>query len=392
MGHKRVRPSVRKLQSVSVNLAINGIRLVGRRFGVGRYIEYLLRNWATMESPFERMRLYTPRAIDDPFPLPPFVDHQIIRTRFSNAYWEQVALPRRHRQGDLLFCPSYVAPLAARSPIVLTHLGSYEAIPSAFRLFERIKTRLLYQLSAHKAKVVITVSESSKADIIRFYGVKADKIRVIPLGVDPKFQPVNDVAVLRAVRQKYFGCDRPYILFVGKLSRRRNIPELIAAFARLTQEHQLHHGLLLIGQNSVGHDVQQLAKDAGVAGSVVHQEFENHNALVNIYNAADLFIYPSSYEGFGIPVLEAMACGVPTIALHNSAFIEFASGAYLCKEGSVEALYEGMCAVLFSKDLQAELRRKGLACSKDYGWNEIARKTLNVLIEAAALGGKNHAL
>ncbi len=366
-----------------MNLAINGIRLVGKRFGVGRYIEYLLRNWATVECPFERVHLYTPRAIEDPFPLPAFVAHEIIRTRFSNAYWEQVALPLHHRKAGLLFCPSYVAPLAVRGKLVVTHLGSYEAIPAAFPMVERVKSRWLYQLSARKADVVITVSESSKADIIKFYGLRPDKIKVIPLGVDPAFRPVNDPDALRVVRRKYFGSDRPYILFVGKLSKRRNIPELIAAFARLKREHQLCHGLLLIGQNSVGQNVMQLAKGCAVADAVVHREFENHEALINIYNAADLFIYPSSYEGFGIPVLEAMACGVPTIALNNSAFVEFASGAYLCKDSSADELYRGMSAVLSSKELQAELRRKGMMRAKDYGWDEIARKTMDVLAEVA---------
>jgi glycosyltransferase involved in cell wall biosynthesis len=366
-----------------VNLAINGIRLVGNRFGVGRYIEYLLRSWATMDFPFARANLYTPGEINDPFPLPPFVDHHIIRTRGSNAYWEQVVLPRQRRKEDLLFCPSYVAPLAARGKLVVTHLGSYEAIPDAFPLLERTKTRILYRLSARKANVVITVSESSKADIIRFYGIAPEKIRVLPMGVDPKFRPIADPALALRVRQTYFGGDRPFILFVGKLSKRRNIPELIAAFARLKRERRTGHGLLLIGENSVGQNVRQMTKDLGVEDSVVHKEYENHDTLVNLYNAADLFIYPSSYEGFGMPVLEAMACGVPTVALNNSAFIEFASGAYLCKDGSVDELYRGMTTVLFSPELQAELRRKGIARARDYGWDEIARKTMNVLAEVA---------
>lgn len=367
-----------------MDLAINGIRLMGQRHGVGRYVEYLLRHWATMEHPFATIRLYTPGEPDEPIELPARVEHHILRTRFGNTYWEQVTLARHHQPQDLLFCPSYVVPLAARGRAVVTHLGAYEAMPSAFPWHQRLRSRLAYQLSARKAELVITVSESSKANIIRFYGVRPEKIRVIPLGVDPRFQPLDDRAALRQVRQRYFGSDRPYFLFVGKLAKRRNIPELIAAFARFKRERQLPHGLLLIGQNSVGHDIPRLAREHGVSEAVVHAEFATHSDLPGIYNAADLFIYPSSYEGFGIPVLEALACGVPTIALNNSSFLEFAKGAaYLARDGSVDALYDGLQTVLCSEALRAEMRREGLRRSQNFRWESIARQTLAVLAEVA---------
>ncbi len=366
-----------------MNLDINGIRLTGRRFGVGRYIEYLLRCWDAIERPFDEIRVLTPGELDGTFELPAFVDHRIVRTRLPNAYWEQVVLPRRHRASDLLFCPSYVAPLAARGKLVVTHLGSYEAIPSAFPWHERLKTRLLYQASARKADLVITVSESSKADIVKYYDVAPAKIEVIPLGVDPKFRPLGDSFDRAAVRARYFGTDRPYVLFVGKLTRRRNIPELIGAFARLRAEHGLSHGLLLIGADTGDQDVPRLASESDVADVVVHREYEDHDALVEAYNAADLFVYPSSYEGFGIPVLESMACGTPTITLRNTAFLEFASGAYLCENATIGELYRGMETVLSSKELTTRLEQEGIARSKDFLWEGIARRTLNALADVA---------
>jgi glycosyltransferase involved in cell wall biosynthesis len=366
-----------------MKLDVNGLRLVGSRFGVGRYIEYLFRNWTELEAPFDRVQLFTPRDLDDPIPLPGFVDHRVVPTSRSSGYWEQAVLPRRHHAGDLLFCPSYVAPLAARGKVVVTHHGSYEALPSAFSLPQRIKARLLYQASARRADRIITVSESSKRDIVSYYRISPDKIEVIPQGVDPAFRPLKDPERLSRVRDEYVGSDRPIVLFVGKLTARRNIPQLVEAFARLRREHAIPHALLLVGANSAAHDLVRIAADAGVTADVFHREFASHEELVELYNAADIFVYPSSYEGFGVPVLEAMACGVPVVTLANSAFLEFADGAYLCRDGSVPELYAGINTVLASDSLRASLRAKGLARSRDFLWEGIARRTMDVLVDVA---------
>ncbi len=142
-----------------MDLAVNGLRLMGHRYGVGRYVEYLLRHWADMPNPFGRIVIYTPGPLDDEIHMPGNAEHRIVSTVGPNAYWEQVVLARLRRQHELLFCPSYVVPLLGRGKTVLTHLGSYEALPSAFPTLERWKSRLIYQLSAHRADRVITVNQ-----------------------------------------------------------------------------------------------------------------------------------------------------------------------------------------------------------------------------------------
>jgi glycosyltransferase involved in cell wall biosynthesis len=367
-----------------MDLAINGVRLMGKRYGVGRYLEYLLRQWKETAHPFERIVVYTPGSPEEGIELPPKAEHQIVLPQCPYACWEQGVLARLQRQHDLLFCPSYVVPLLGHGKTVLTHLGSYEALPSAFPLIQRWKSRLIYQLSALRADRVITVSESSKRDIVRFYRVRSDKIMVIPLGVDPVFRPIGDRELLASTRKKYIGSDRPYILFVGKLSRRRHIPELVAAFGRLKRSRDIPHVLLFIGPDTVGQDVPGLARTHGVESSVVHHEYASHEELVVIYNAADLFIYPSAYEGFGIPVLEAMACGIPTIALSNSSFLEFAAGvAYLAQDGQEEELFRAMDLVLFDEELRAKMRAAGPERARRFGWASIARQTMDVLVEVA---------
>ncbi|CAN5907902.1 glycosyltransferase family 1 protein [soil metagenome] len=368
-----------------MRLGVNGLRLTGARLGVGRYLEYLLRWWPTLEHPFSEIAVYTPEIPADPIALQDPIRLELLGPSVPAALWEHLVLPLRKPRDDLFFCPSYVVPLLTRSrPLVVTHLGSYEAIPSAFPWWERTKAHALYRHSCRRADMVITVSESSRHDIMRFYGIAPERIRVIPLGVDERFQPLEDAARLEARRRSYFADGRPYLLFVGKLSARRHIPELVEGFVRLVRRVRLPHGLVLIGPDSSGQDVPRLAARLGARERVVHRAFAGHEELVEAYNAADLFIYPSDYEGFGVPVLEAIACGTPAIALNNSAFPEFAGGiAHFARDGSVEGLEEAMETVLFSGEIRARSRQEGPRRAESYRWPDIARRTMEILSEVA---------
>jgi glycosyltransferase involved in cell wall biosynthesis len=370
-------------------LGINGLRLTGQRLGVGRYVEYLLRNWSeapAADQPFERIRVYVPRAPQEALPLTHPVEMVMLSPRLTPAMWEHAVLPAVKPRDTLFFCPSYIVPLLARSrPIVVTHLGSYEAIPSAFGWWERNKARLLYSRSCHRADVVITVSESSKRDIMKYYGLAAERIRVIPLGVDDVFRPIDDTERLAARRRSYFADGRPYVLFVGKLSARRHVPELLQAFARLDGASRRSHGLVLIGPDSTGREnVTARAAALGIGDRVKHVPFAGHAELLEAYNAADAFIYPSEYEGFGIPVLEAMACGTPAITLNNSAFPEFAGGvAHFARDGSADGLCEALDAVLSSTTAREQMRRDGPPRAEAYRWRHIARHTMELLRDVA---------
>lgn len=369
-----------------MRLGVNGLRLTGRRLGVGRYVEHMLRWWGVMDHPFTEVAAYIPEPPDEPLPVADPVRLELIPSSASAGVWEHYVLPRRKPADHLFFCPSYIVPLlTSRSErLVVTHHGSYEAIPEAFPWWERNKARLLYRHSCRRAERVITVSESSKRDIIRFYDIPEDKIRVIPEGVDDAFRPLDDDALLDARRRSYFPDGRPYVLFVGKLSARRHIEDLLHAFARLSRRADLPHGLVLIGPDSSGQDLASRVERLGIGDRVLHRPFAVHQELVESYNAADLFIYPSEYEGFGIPVLEAMACGTPVITLNNSAFPEFAGGiAHFARDGSAEALEEAMETVIFSGEIRDRTRREGPRRADRYRWREIAAKTMALLTDVA---------
>ena len=368
-----------------MRLGLDGLRLMSKRLGVGRYIEYMLRYWPEARHPFSEIVAYTPGPIPGSLPLHDSIRVEPIGPALPPAVWEHAVLPLRKPRDDVFFCPSYVVPLLSKEhPVVVTHHGSYEALPSAFAWWPRTRARVVYQESCRRADVVITVSESSRDDIVKFYGIDPAKIRIIPEGVDDAFQPIDDAARLDARRRHYFADGRPFILFVGKMTARRHVPDLVDAFAQMVRRENLPHGLVLLGPDTVGHSLPQRFAKLGITDRVVHKDFATHEELVEAYNAADVFIYPSDYEGFGIPVLEAIACGTPAITLNNSAFPEFAGGiAHFARDGSTDALDEAMTTVLNESGARARVRRDGPVRAEEYRWRRIAFRTMDVLAEVA---------
>jgi glycosyltransferase involved in cell wall biosynthesis len=368
-------------------LGVNGIRLVGKRSGVGRCIEAVLRCMADMDHPFTEFRVYTPRPIADEVVLPPCATNIVLTSPLPLAMWEQLTLLRTHGHRDLLLCPSYVIPLLARCPTFLIHHGSYEGYPEAFDWWTRNKARAAYSLSAKRATVVCTVSEYSKRDMIHFYRMGPDDIHVVPEGVDTRlFRPILEHESLAQWRVKTFGSDTPYIVYVGKPVERRNLSPLIQAFGLLKREKGIPHKLLIVGADLPGTSPfrqviasEQLTNDVSIFGYVGHQE------MPLVYNSAELLVYPSSYEGFGMPVLEAMACGTPVIALNNTSFPEFALGvAHLLENAAVPTLKQGISTVLSDPVLRQRMSNNGPLRAAAYDWHLITKRYLNLMLPLVA--------
>src|ERR1051326_8820574 len=163
-------------------LGVNGIRLVRDRSGVARCIEAILRCLGEMDHPFEEIRVYTPAPLAAGIVLPPCARNVVLPSPLSPALWEPWVLPRAHGRQGVLLCPSYVLPLLARCPTFLIHHGSYEVYPQAFDWWTLNKARLAYSASARRATVVSTVSEYSKRDMVKFYGLDPETIHVVPEG------------------------------------------------------------------------------------------------------------------------------------------------------------------------------------------------------------------
>ncbi len=367
-------------------LGVNGIRLIVKRSGVARCIEALLRNLDELEHPFSDIRVYTPAPLDDRTYLPVGAKNIVLPSRLPFALWEQVTLPRAHGRHGLLLCPSYVIPLFARCPTFLIHHGSYEGYPQAFGWWTLNKARAIYTLSAWLATGTSTVSEYSRRDMMHFYRMSPERIHVVPEGVDTRlFRPTQDQESLARWRISVLGEDVPYITYVGKPTERRNLSALISAFARLRSDHGLPHKLLIVGADLPGTSpFRKVIAELGLEREVVIRGHISHDEMVFVYNAAALFIYPSSYEGFGMPVLEAMACGAPVIALNNTAFPEFAGGiAHLLADARVETLADGMLHVLGDEALRRRMAHEGPLRAAHYDWRVVTRRYLDLMIPLA---------
>ena len=374
-------------------LGVNGIRLIGRLGGVGRVIEAILGCMDRVDHPFDEIRVYSPEPIPAAVKLPACATNIVAPSRLPPGLWEQVTLPRVHGARHLLLCPSYVAPLAARCPILLIHHGSYEGVPIQYSRWRMLKARLAYQSSCWKAQAVATVSEHSKEKIKRYYHIADEKISVIPNGVDLRlFRPMSDRGAVEDWRRERLGGEAPFILYVGRMDQRRSIPNLVAAFARARREDRLPLKLVLIGTAFQRVPLASIIARSGVAEDIVCIPYASHEEIALAYNACEMAIYPSLYEGFGMPVLEAMACGRPVIAMNNTAFPEFAGGvAELLPDAQIETLRAAITSLHDDPERRSRMSAKGVARAQGYDWPVITAMYIDLMRRTLA-ATRRHAM
>lgn len=366
----------------------NALRLDGQRFGIGRYIEYTLKNMDPLLESDERVVVYVRQPFDkEAIGLSDAFEIREIPSRLNGVWWENLVLGRRWREVDVLFNPSYTIPLTWKGRQVVATHSVNEIFPGTHPWWYNLTYRPRNKVSAQKADAVIVPTETAKVDVQRVYGISATKIDIVPEGVDDSFVPVEDPEALLAVRNRYLGGDFPYILFVGKFSQRRNIPALITAFANLKRQEAIPHKLLLYGKNILNLPIDQLVADLGVTDSVVqiNEKLDDHRAILPIYSGADLFVHPTAYEGFSLTIVEAMACGAPVITVGRGAVGEIVDGAaFTIDDPTPEQLTAAIRTTLADPELRASLRRKGLERSKRWRFSETARGNLEVMRRVAA--------
>jgi glycosyltransferase involved in cell wall biosynthesis len=300
--------------------------------------------------------------------------------------WEQTALPflARQRRLDLLHSPHYTMPLAKTCRVIVTiHDLTFFLDPQMHLPYKRIFFRTMIPLSARRADALITISESTRQDLLRFLPLDARRVTAIPLGVAARFSPLDDAAATDKIRNKYRLPAR-FILAVGVLEPRKNLPTLVRAFRALV-EQGLPHSLVLVGHKGWMFDeLFRTIANLDLAQRVIFTGYVPEEELPLVYNAADLFVYPSLYEGFGLPILEAMACGVPVITSNLSSMPEVAGDAgILVDPNDVNALADAMTRVLTDRVLRATLAAKGLARARSFSWERMAQETLAVYARVA---------
>ncbi|MEO6527712.1 MAG: glycosyltransferase family 1 protein [Gemmatimonadaceae bacterium] len=372
---------------MGLTIAFNGQRLAGQRLGVGRYIEYMLRHWVRQLGPDEELSLFLRRPLEDDLRLlHPKLHPVLLESGMSGIPWENLRLRGPASKTDVLFCPAYTGPIAYGGKMVVATHSVNEVHPEIHTdLKEQLYVKL-FRHCARRADRVIVPAAVTRDAVMEQYGVPSERIAIIPQGADDVFQPVTDPEILRAVRMKYFGADRPYLLFVGKCSVRRNIPMLVRAFAELKATHKIPHGLLLFGPNQHGLPLEELCRELGVTGDVVQTDgkVDKHSDLVPIYAGADVFVHPSTFEGWSITTVEAMACGTAVVAADRGGLGEVARGhALMIADPTVDALVDAIARVLgddaLRRDLQVRARARGQALS----WSVITKQTLQVVRDVA---------
>jgi len=372
-----------------VRLGINGWRLQGQRTGVARYLLNTVRHWTgeAVAGRFDEVTFYTPKALDRrENPLPGNVRERVLRSNSRMLVWENVRLGPVATD-DVLFCPSFSIPLLQRGKtVVTTHEATVAILPEMYPPAGRLFYRRLYGWSARHATLVLTHTEAARQDIARCYGVPLDRIRVVPLAPAALFQPVRDDARMAAVRAKYLGSASPMFLFVGKLTARRNVPKLMQAFAELKHRHGLPHKLLVIGLNTTNLDLAGLARDLEVAADFHYLAYVPDEDLNLIYNAAEVFVMPYTYESNSLTTLEAQATGTPVITADTSGLSEVTGGAgtaLLISRAEVPEIGQAMLRIATEAGLRRELAEKGLAHARRFTWARSSAETLAVLEEAA---------
>ena len=295
--------------------------------------------------------------------------------RYVQQLWEHTRLPYEAEQYDLLFCPANIAPLwvPRKTKLVLTlHDVAFKRFPQSFSPSFRRYYSFLVPKNIERADRIITVSEASKREIVAYYPQAESKLTVIPLGVDPLYRLLPEVK-----RQKQ-------ILFVGSVNERKNLIGVLEAFFRssISSEYQL----VIIGKRSSHFPVSnQLKKLLEAAENHPNIKFKSglvRKELLVEYNASACLLFPSLYEGFGLPPLEAMACGTPVITSSISSMPEVCGDAALyCDPYNIDDIKKKIELLLSEKTLLMELRRKGLERAKSFTWKKAAEAHLQVFDE-----------
>lgn len=292
--------------------------------------------------------------------------------RYVQQLWEQTVLPFSARGSDLLFCPANIAPvwLPLKTKLVLTlHDTAFRTFPGSVSRLFALYYRYIVPKAIRRAAYIVTVSEASRREIMRYYPEAEAKMSVIPLGIHHKYRVVPEI---RKRRQ---------ILFVGSVNARKNVTGVIEAFEKLPLD--CGASLVIVGRFfgnfPLPGPMAAALQRAEANENIIFKTGLDDAALVREYNAAACFVFPSFYEGFGLPPLEAMACGTPVIASDLAPMTEVCGQAALYVDPHDTDALVGMMLHLLNDDaLRAEMTSKGLEHVKRFSWEKAAKSHMDV--------------
>ena len=354
---------------MALKVAFNGWFLRRPDTGSGQYLIHLLEEFRKPEYGVSADVVEPPTQGD------------VAKLRFEQ--WE---FPKAARgiEAEIAHVPYFGSAVRPRLPTVVT---IHDLIPLVVPAYHgsakvRLYTRLV-AWAARQAKAIIADSEASRRDIVRLLSIDECKVHVIYLAADERYQPVSAPAALDAVRNKY-GLPEQFVLYLGGFDQRKNVLNLVRAFAKVARGLGSDVALVLAGRPPQGHsslfpDMHALIDELELSEQVRFIGEVSEDEKPTLYSLASCFAWPSYYEGFGLPVLEAMACGTPVVAADTSSLPEIVGDAgFLVQSDSVNRMAGAIIASLIDENLRQEHRAKGLAQAAKFSWQQCARATVQV--------------
>jgi glycosyltransferase involved in cell wall biosynthesis len=370
----------------SVDAHAIGCHLTGNEV----YIRSLLHHFARLDHENEFFAYLSKPLADQDVPAR-FGKRRVSENPFRRLGLD-LPLRLRNDRPDLLHV-QYTGPLSCNVPLVVSvHDVSFLEFPQYFTRFRATQLKITVKRTIEAAARVLTPSEFSRDAILRHYSIDPEKVTVIPNGAPSAFRPIERQVAAAAVERK-FHIRGPFILTVGDLQPRKNHLGLLRAFERLMRAHsQLQHRLVFVGKETwYSKELHRAVSASGVADRVDFTGFVDDADLLQIYGACDLFIFPSFYEGFGLPILEAMGCGRAVACSNLTAMPEVADGAgILFDPHSTDEMARAMGDVLLDSELRTRLERLGTQRASQFGWEQAAQRTLEVYYDVAGAGRVRH--
>lgn len=353
-----------------------------RRTGIEEYSYQVIKHLRD-EIPTESVTLYVPKKLVFEngrmrFMLP-VIDYELppawkVRGLWAPRFWTQgrLSLEMFFNAPDILFIPAHTVPIIhPKKTVVTIHGLEYEFSPESYSFWERLYMRWSIRHSVRAANQVIAVSKNTKRDLIRLYAVPEKKIQVIYEGSS---RPLMNEGV---VQQRA----KPYFFFVGRLETRKNIVRMIEAFEMFKEKTSLPHELMLAGKPGYGHEaIQEKLRTSEYRESIHEVGYVNDAEKQRLLKNTEAFLFPSLYEGFGLPVIEAQSVGVPVITSNTSSLPEIAGeGALLVDPTSVSALAEAMENIVQNHQRRADIIDEATRNADRFSWAQCAREVASLL-------------
>ncbi len=282
---------------------------------------------------------------------------------------------------DIFHSPGYRVPLTKRAKLIttihdLTRLKLKEMFPAW--IVEHFLS--IVKPTVERSDKIITISENTKKDLIDIFNITDEKIKVIYLGVSSDFYKVDDIQKIRETLDKY-NISQPYLLCVStSLGKNKNLETLIRSFKVLKEKYKLDHKLVIAGRKSQEYEIlYKLVCELKIDNSVIFTDYVPEDELIYIYNGADVFVFLSLYEGFGLPPLEAMACGVAVVVANTSSLPEVVGDAGILVEPyNIEQIVESIYKIISDYEFKKRLVEKGIERVKIFSWKKCAEETINL--------------